>query len=69
MPSEIVFLVEETPEGGYQARGLDYGIFTEADTLDELKAMVLDAVQCHFEPKEKPRLIRLHLVKDEVLTT
>jgi len=69
MPSEIVFLVEEALEGGYQAKGLDYPIFTEADTFDELKAMVLDAVQCHFEPEQKPRLIRLHLVKDEVLAT
>ncbi len=67
MPSEIVFLVEEAPEGGYQAKALDYPIFTEADTFDELKSMVLDAVQCHFEPEQKPRLIRLHQVKDEVL--
>jgi hypothetical protein len=67
MPSEIVFLVEEAPEGGFQAKALGYPIFTEADTFDELKAMVLDAVQCHFEPDQKPRFVRLHLVKDEVL--
>lgn len=67
MASEVVFLVEEAPEGGYQAQALGYPIFTEADTLDQLRAMVLDAVQCHFEPEQKPRLIRLHLVKDEVI--
>lgn len=67
MPGEIVFLVEEAPEGGFQAKALGYAIFTEADTFDELKAMVLDAVQCHFEPEQKPRLVRLHQVKDEVL--
>ena len=69
MSSEIVFVVEEASEGGYQANGLNHPIFTEADTFDELKAMVLNAVQCHFEPEQKPCLIRLHLVKDEVLAT
>jgi len=67
MEKEIIFLVEEAPEGGYVARALGHAIFTEADTFDELKAMVQDAVQCHFEAEEKPPLIRLHLVKDEVI--
>lgn len=60
MEKEIIFLVEETPEGGYQARALGHAICTEADTFEELKTMALDAVQCHFEPEEMPRLIRLH---------
>jgi hypothetical protein len=68
MDKEIIFLVEESPVGGYQARALDYSIFTEADTFDELKSMVQDAVHCHFEDAEKPPLIRLHVVKDEVIT-
>ena len=68
MEKEVIFLVEEAPEGGYQARALGHAIFTEADTFDELKAMGQDAVQCHFEGEEKPPLIRLHLVKDEVIT-
>ncbi|MEK7281966.1 MAG: 2-oxoisovalerate dehydrogenase [Chloroflexota bacterium] len=67
MEKEIIFLVEDAPEGGYQARALGHAIFTEADTFDQLKAMVQDAIQCHFEAKEKPRLIRLHTVKDEVI--
>ena len=67
MEKEIIFLVEEVPEGGYQARALGYAIFTEADTFDELKKMAKDAVKCHFEAGEMPRIIRLHMVKDEVI--
>ena len=65
--TEIIFAVEESPEGGYEARALGHAIFTEAGTLDELKAMVQDAVRCHFDEAERPRMIRLHLVKDEVI--
>jgi len=68
MEKEIIFLAEEAPEGGYVARALGYGISTEADTFEELKAMVQDAVRCHFEAEERPPLIRLHMVKDEVIT-
>jgi hypothetical protein len=64
---EIIFLVEESPEGGYEARALGHAIFTEADTFEELKEMVRDAIHCHFDESEKPALIRLHLVKDEVI--
>ena len=48
MESEIVFLVQESPEGGYEASSLKYSIFTEADTLEELRTMVRDAVACHL---------------------
>ena len=65
--SEIIFMVEEAAEGGYEARALGYSIFTQADSLEELRSMVQDAVRCHFEEKDRPRLIRLHLVKDEVI--
>jgi hypothetical protein len=67
MAKEVIFLVEEAPEGGYQARALGYSIFTEADTFEELKVMALDAVNCHFDAGDKPLLIRLHMVKDEVI--
>ena len=67
MEKEIIFLVEEAPEGGYQARALGHAIFTESDTFGELKRMTQEAVQCHFEPKEMPHIIRLHMVKDEVI--
>jgi len=65
--SEIIFTVQESPEGGYQARALGFSIFTEADTLEELKTMIRDAVSCHFEDGQKPSVIRLHMVKDEVI--
>jgi predicted RNase H-like HicB family nuclease len=65
--TEIIFVVEESAEGGYQAKAIDQSIYTEADTLEEIKSMVKDAVQCHFEEKDRPKLIRLHIVKDEVI--
>ena len=65
--SEIIFQVEEAPEGGYTARALGHAIFTEADTLEDLRAMVRDAVRCHFDEGQGPRLIRLHFVHDEVM--
>lgn len=65
--TEIIFLVEEDIEGGYSARALDHSIFTDADTWDELKTMIQEAVSCHFEPEDRPKLIRLHMVRDEVI--
>ncbi len=58
--AEIIFSVQESPEGGYEARALGFPIFTQADSIDELKAMVRDAVSCHFENGQKPEIIRLH---------
>jgi len=66
--SEIIFLVEEATEGGYEARALGYSIYTQAESLDELKTLLQDAVRCHFEDQQRPRVIRLHLVKDEVIS-
>lgn len=66
-PSEIIFTVQESPEGGYEARALGYSIYTQGETFDELKAMVQDAVRCHFEEDDRPRVIRLHQVKEEVI--
>ena len=65
--SEIVFLVEDAAEGGVIARALGHSIFAEADSYDELRDQVRDAVHCHFDDGERPSLIRLHYVKDEVL--
>jgi hypothetical protein len=67
MLAEIIFLVEEAPEGGYIAQALGHSIFTEADTWDELKEAIQDAVRCHFEEDERPSLLRLHVVRDEVI--
>lgn len=65
--SEIIFSILESPEGGYQARALGYSIFAEADSLEELKATIRDAVSCHFDDADRPSVIRLHMVKDEVI--
>jgi predicted RNase H-like HicB family nuclease len=68
MGTELIFEVTEAEEGGYCATALGYGITTQGDTLDELRAMVRDAVNCYFDdPAAAPRLIRLHFVRDEVL--
>jgi len=66
--NEIIFLVEEAPEGGFVARALGASIFTEADSLPELRSAVRDAVGCHFDSGESPSIIRLHFVRDEVLS-
>jgi hypothetical protein len=65
--TELIFLVEEAPEGGYNARALGESIFTQADTLAELHAQVRDAVLCHFDEGRAPKLIRLHFVREEVI--
>jgi len=65
--SEIIFIVETSEDGGYIAKALGHSIFTEAETLDELKENVKDAVKCHFDEKEIPHIIRLHIVKDEFI--
>lgn len=65
--NEIIFLVQESPEGGYEARAVSESIYTEADTLEELREMVRDAVACHFENEGRPKLIRLHFVREEVV--
>lgn len=69
MAVEIVFLVEEDPEGGYVAQALGEGIFTQAEDLEHLREAVRDAVHCHFPDAEaRPKVIRLHLVRDEVIS-
>ena len=66
--NEIIFLIEEAVEGGFTARALGESIFTQADTLDALRREVRDAVNCHFDQGNAPKVIRLHFVRDEVLT-
>ena len=65
--SEIVFAIQESPEGGYEARALGHSIYTQAETLDELKRALRDVVRCHFSDQDRPSVIRLHLVRDEVI--
>lgn len=66
--TEIVFVIEEDPDGGYTARAVGHSIFTEADDMANLKEMVRDAVRAHFpDESSRPKLIRLHSVRDEVI--
>ena len=66
-PAEILFIVEDAPEGGYIARVASASIFTEADSLPPLRDHLREAVACSFEEAGRPRLIRLHYVRDEVI--
>ena len=69
MKSEIIFEVEDAEEGGgYCASALGHGITTQAETIEELRDMVRQAVDCYFDdPSQAPKIIRLHFVRDEVL--
>ncbi len=64
--SEVIFMVQESEDGGYEASALGHAIFTEADSWEELRAQVKDAVLCHFDD-DQTRIVRLHFVKDEVV--
>lgn len=65
---ELIFLVEEAPEGGFTARAIGQAIFAEADSLQELHGEIRDAVRCHFESDCLPQMIRLHFVREEILS-
>lgn len=68
--TEIVFLIQDDPDGGYTARALGEPIFTQADDIEELREMIRDAVRCHFpDDQTRPKLIRLHLIRDEVIAS
>ncbi len=65
--TELIFEVREAPEGGFTARALSASIFSEADTFDELKVEIRDAVRCHFDPGTEPKSIRLVIIREEVI--
>ena len=65
--SEIIFVVEESPEGGYEAEALGESIFTQAETLGELRTIVQGTVRSHFDEDDRLQVIHLHLVHDEIL--
>ena len=65
--NEIIFLVEEAPEGGFTARALGESIFTEADSMEDLRQQIRDALACHFEDGKGPGVVRLHIIKEEIL--
>ena len=55
--SELVFVVDESPGGGYEARALGESIFTEADDLEGLHGRIRDAVRCHFDEGKAPKTV------------
>ncbi len=67
--NEIIFMVEESADGGYSAEGLGFSIFTDGDSIPELKKYILDAMHCHFDELATniPKIIRLHFVREETL--
>ena len=66
--TEIIFQVEEDPDGGFTAQAVGASIFTEAGSLEELRANVRDAIACHFaDLGQRPKIARLHFTRDEVL--
>jgi len=67
MEKEIIFIVEKSEEGGYEARALGHSIFTEAETIGELRDYVHDAVLCHFDEDDRPDTIRFCTDRDEII--
>lgn len=65
---QIVFEVKESEDGGFEASALGYRIHTQGDNWEDLKAMVQDAVRCHFTEADRPAMIRLLFVREEVLS-
>lgn len=65
--NEIIFLIEQDLEGGYNAKALGTPIFTQGETLDELRTNIRDAVGCHYDDASKPKVIRLHFITEEIL--
>lgn len=65
---EIIFLIEEDPEGGYTARAMGHSVFTDGESVPVIKQNIKDAVACHFDEDEKPKMIRLHFVRQEIMS-
>ena len=66
--TELLFMVEEEADGGFVASAVGESIVTEGDTIEELRKNVRDAVSCHFDDADLPAVIRLHFVRDEVMS-
>jgi hypothetical protein len=67
LTNEIIFVIGDSLDGGFEARALGYSIFTEAETYEELKTNIKEALSVHFEIEDMPKLIRLHYIKEEVI--
>jgi predicted RNase H-like HicB family nuclease len=65
---EIIFIVEDSLDGGYEARAIGESIFTEGDSIDELKKNITEAVRCHFDEDKLPSIINLRIQREETIT-
>lgn len=65
--SSVSFVVEQAPEGGYIARAIGASIVTQVELEAELHEQVREAVRCHFDENQAPKLIHLHFVRDELI--
>jgi len=65
--NEIIFIVEEAAEGGFIAKAVGTSIITEADDWATLQNQVRDAVRCHFDAANAPKIIRLHFIREETI--
>lgn len=68
MTNEIILAVEDAPEGKHTAKAFGESIFTEGESLDEIRSNIREAVENHFDPGTHPKIIRLHYVKEEVMS-
>ncbi|NUM71668.1 MAG: 2-oxoisovalerate dehydrogenase [Ignavibacteriaceae bacterium] len=64
---EINFVVEESLDGGFEAKAIGYSIYTQGETIDDIKMAIREAVHCHFNDEEMPKIIRIVFIKEEVL--
>ncbi|MFN9176691.1 MAG: type II toxin-antitoxin system HicB family antitoxin [Synechocystis sp.] len=65
--NDIIFLIETDPDGGYVATAVGESIVTQGETLEEVRAMIRDAVHCHFDEGKVPEVIRLQFIREEIL--
>ena len=57
--NEIIFLIEEAVEGGYSARALDHSIFTDGESIEDIKANIKDSIFSHFEENDLPKVVQI----------
>ena len=65
--NELVFEVTQEADGGFVAEALGESIITQADTWEELRENVREAVKAFYFDQPAPLRLRLHLVRDEVI--
>ncbi len=62
---EIIFLIEESLDGGFEAKAVGFSIFTEGESEDEVRKNILEAVRCHFDESEMPSFINIRFLREE----